>query len=54
MHDKCMLHSSIQGSQTIRYFTRFLYSEKSREESSRMAIALVKMPVLSDTTRFRG
>ena len=42
IHGKCLLYSSIQGGQTTRFFTRFLYSEKSREKSSRLAEALQK------------
>ena len=41
IHGKCILYSSIQGGQTTRFSTRFLYSEKSREKSSRLAEALV-------------
>ena len=40
IHGKCILYSSIQGGQTTRFSTRFLYSEKSREKSSRLAEAI--------------
>ena len=40
IHGKCILHSSRQGGQTTRFFTKFLYSEKSREKSIRLAKAL--------------
>ena len=37
IHGRYILYSSIQGGSKTRCFTRFLYREKSRDKSSRLA-----------------
>ena len=47
-----MLYSSIPCIQTIRYFTGFLYSEKSRENCiRRLVIALRYVFIMTHTPR---